>query len=257
MLAIRGSQNLSQNKQLAFSPRKEAERNGAWLARHLPKKDDGKLRLLLVGGAEPLHFRVRVAQSHFRHDMSPSHWSHVAMLSYDTAGRLQVWECPLDPKDGFGFPPEDNAFRFGSLKEYDDPRRFPNVALLTTSARHDAVLSKESIHAFRHQRASVDVVGLLHAWLGYAWGVGESLNPLQQDLGLPSAAAADTLLASAGFDLTPGVSSRASCPEAIWQAAKWWQRPAGKDEGSTAQLRGVFCVEHTLGERLKPSTKKR
>lgn len=257
MLAIRGSQNLTQNKALAFSPRRPAETNVAWLTRHLPKADDGHLRLLLVGGAEPLHFRIRVAQSHFRHDMSPSHWSHVALLSYAARGRLQLWECALDPKDGFGYPPVDNAFRFGALKDYDDPRRFPNVALLTTSARHDVVLSKESIHAFRHQRAAVDVVGLLHAWLGYAWGVGDSLNPLQQELGLPSAAAADTLLASAGFDLTPGVSSRASCPEAIWQAAKWWQKPKGDDAGSGGQLRGVFCVEQTLGERLPPPSKGR
>ena len=24
-------------------------------------------------------------------------------------------------------------------------------------------------------------------------------------------------------ELTPGLASRSSCPEAIWQAAKWWQ----------------------------------
>ncbi len=27
--------------------------------------------------------------------------------------------------------------------------------------------------------------------------------------------------ALAGVDLTPGLASEASCPEAIWQAAKW------------------------------------
>jgi hypothetical protein len=26
----------------------------------------------------------------------------------------------------------------------------------------------------------------------------------------------------AGIELTPGLSSSASCPEAIWQAAKYW-----------------------------------
>jgi hypothetical protein len=26
----------------------------------------------------------------------------------------------------------------------------------------------------------------------------------------------------AGFELTPGLSSASSCPEAIWQSAKWW-----------------------------------
>ncbi|MCA2980567.1 MAG: hypothetical protein INH41_09025 [Myxococcaceae bacterium] len=255
MLAIRGSQNLTQNDQLTYAPRRGDESNGAWLARHLPAADDGLLRLLLVGGAEPLHFRLRVAQAHARHDLSPSHWSHVALLSATSRGRRQLWECALDPEDGFGFPPEDNAFRFGALEAYDDPRRFPNVALLTTGARHEAVLSKPAIHAFRHQRAAVDVVALLHAWLGYAWGVGASANPLQQGLGVPSAAAADTLLASAGFDLTPGLSSRASCPEVIWQAAKWWQRPA--DAGAGAQLRGVFCLEHALGARLGPKGRRR
>ena len=27
---------------------------------------------------------------------------------------------------------------------------------------------------------------------------------------------------SSSFDLTPGLESRSSCPEAIWQAATWW-----------------------------------
>jgi hypothetical protein len=28
----------------------------------------------------------------------------------------------------------------------------------------------------------------------------------------------------AGVELTPGLSSASSCPEAIWAAAKWWHQ---------------------------------
>lgn len=256
MLSIRGSHNAKSNPQLRFVPRTNGNGNLSWLAQHLPKKDDGRLRLLLLGGTEPLHFRLRVAQSHFRHDMSPSHFSHVALMAFDRLGRVKLWECALDPKDGFGYPPEDNAFRFGALKDYDDARRFPNICLLSSEAKHADVLSAERVRTFRHQRAALDVVALLHAWLGYAWGVGDAPNPLQRDEGIPSAAAAEVLLANSGIDLTPGVSSRSSCPEAIWQAAKWWQLPKDADEDLRRQsLAGVFCVDHSLGVRLPPIKK--
>lgn len=248
MLMIRGSKSSKANPELKVAPRKSGHDNLKWLQPHLPKEDDGKLRILLLGGTEPLHFRLRVAQSHFRHDMSPSHFSHVALLSVGAKGRVKLWECALDPKDGFGYPPNDNAFRFGSLKDYADPRHFPNICLLTTGALHEEVLSADRIRSFRHQRAALDVVSLVHAWLGYVWGVGEARNPLQHDQGIPSAAAAEVLLANNGIDLTPGVSARASCPEAIWQAAKWWQLPDDVDEDLKKQaLTGAFHVDHVVG----------
>jgi len=40
--------------------------------------------------------------------------------------------------------------------------------------------------------------------------------------GMPSAAMLETAYATNGFDLTPGLESRSSCPEAIWQSASWW-----------------------------------
>jgi hypothetical protein len=40
--------------------------------------------------------------------------------------------------------------------------------------------------------------------------------------GLPSAVFAETLFGLAGIELTPGLATASTCPEAIWQAAKWW-----------------------------------
>jgi hypothetical protein len=38
----------------------------------------------------------------------------------------------------------------------------------------------------------------------------------------PSAAFVEAAHSLAGIELTPGLSSSASCPEAVWQAVKWW-----------------------------------
>ena len=58
-------------------------------------------------------------------------------------------------------------------------------------------------------------------WLAFLWGVSGSTNPLLSGTGLPSSAFVETVFAMAGFELTPGLSSASSCPEAIWQSAKW------------------------------------
>ena len=79
-----------------------------------------------------------------------------------------------------------------------------------------------AVERFQQQRIVIDAVQLLLAWLGYAWGAGRAGNPLLDGLGMPSAAMLETVTGAAGFDLTPGLESRASCPEAIWQSARWW-----------------------------------
>src|SRR4030095_13112604 len=42
--------------------------------------------LLLVGGTDLIHFRLRVAQSHLRQDLTPSSWSHVCILREGPGG---------------------------------------------------------------------------------------------------------------------------------------------------------------------------
>jgi hypothetical protein len=52
------------------------------------------------------------------------------------------------------------------------------------------------------------------------------------------------VLGAAGFDLTPGLESRASCPEAIWQAAKWWHKYY--EDQKRAPLSGAYCCGHAF-----------
>jgi hypothetical protein len=54
------------------------------------------------------------------------------------------------------------------------------------------------------------------------WGAGARRNPLLDSAGLPGAAFVETAFGMAGIELTPGLSSGSSCPEAIWQSALWW-----------------------------------
>jgi hypothetical protein len=53
--------------------------------------------------------------------------------------------------------------------------------------------------------------------------VGDVGNPLTNGKGLPGAVFAETAFGIGGIELTPGLASASSCPEAIWQSAKWWR----------------------------------
>jgi hypothetical protein len=60
---------------------------------------------------------------------------------------------------------------------------------------------------------------LILRWLAFVWGAAGAGNPLYESMGIPSAAMVEVVFVELGFDLTPGLESRASYPEAIWQAA--------------------------------------
>jgi hypothetical protein len=106
------------------------------------------------------------------------------------------------------------------LEEYDDPQRYPNVAVVRFAKIHDLV--HNDIQRLQADRSILDLTALMLPWLGFVWGTGGAPNPLLNGTGLPSAAFVETIFAMAGFELTPGLSSASSCPEAIWQSAKWW-----------------------------------
>ena len=96
-------------------------------------------------------------------------------------------------------------------------------------------------------RSNLDLLDLLISWLAFAWGVGKTGNPLLEGLGIPSAALVEMIVGASDFELTPGLSTRSSCPEAIWQAAKWWHKYHETQQGLMARcLEGVFHVEHRL-----------
>jgi hypothetical protein len=154
-----------------------------------------------------------------------------------------LWEIALDAKGGLGFPPEDNGVQTGSLNHYASGNQFPNLAVMRLPIQLSSMQS--ALKTFQKQRVEIDCVELLLLWLGYVWSAGRPVNPLLDGHGTPSAAFVEALAAAAGFDLTPGLESRASCPEAIWQAAKWWHKYY--EAASMAPIRGMWHLEHFLG----------
>lgn len=241
------------NPKVKKAQRGPSEDNLRWFARHWGD-DDGRTRLMLFGGTGPIDFRLRAAQAVARHDFTPSHWSHVAL-----AGKLgravketRLLEISLAPDGGFGHPPERNALQWGKLARYANPGHFPNVAVFSLSVPWDEV--KGAVPALEKQRAAIDLVELTVAWLAHAWGVGAPGNPLKQEVGVPSAAAAEALLNARGFDLSPGLTSKGSSPEAIWQGSRWWHHyPGGAVERDVS---GAFSVSHVLGQGPKSRSPK-
>jgi hypothetical protein len=247
MLEIRSSSASAPNPNLVSQPRARNQTNLAWLQRALKgkgRKGGGSPLLVLLGGSDPMSFRLRVAQSQARHDLTPSSWSHVVLVE-PVEGELTsatAWEISLDPAGGFGYPPPTNAVQRANLSRYDDAGRFPNIALLQVPLEVAPV--RDALQRFMRQRAAMDAVALVTQWLPYGWGAGRATNPLLDGVGLPSAAMVEMVLGAAGFELTPGIASAASCPEAIWQAARWWHEYHGREDGTP--LSGAYSAEHSL-----------
>lgn len=247
MLSIRSSPSKGRNPDFCLSKRTAREDNADWIARNLPKEPHPCL--VLLGGKGPVDFRLRVAQSHARHDLTPSHWSHVALLEgADGASKKaaktkpRLWEISLEPPTCFGYPPSTNGVQESTLERYADRLQFPNVAVIYLPVSSQDVM--KTLRKFMHQRSALDATELVLAWLAYVWGVGRAGNPLIDGKGIPSATMVEYVLGALQYELTPGLDSRSSCPEAIWQSALWWhdyyQQSGGK------KLTGRWVVEHNL-----------
>lgn len=222
--------------------RKDSQDNIDWLRDCLPE-DPTQAVLVMVGGRSPTDFRLRTAQSQVRSDLAPSRWSHVMLLS-DPSQRetATVYEISLEPLRGFEFPTPQNGVQEGELRRYADPDRFPNIAVLKVPVPQKDV--EAALERYKKQRAVLDGVDLIVRWLAYVWGVGRNGNPLLDGFGIPSAAMLEIVVGAAGFDLTPGLESRSSCPEAISQAAKYWHEYY-EDQQKTA-LSGFYDDRHHI-----------
>jgi hypothetical protein len=154
----------------------------------------------------------------------------------------QAYEISLEPPQGFAFPPPTNGLQQGRISQYRDAELYPNIALLNTPVPRAQVM--EALDSFQRQRAVLEGVELIVRWLTYVWGVARASNPLLDGYGIPSAAMLEIAFGVAGYDLTPGLESRSSCPEAIWQAVKWWHEYYAQQKRPA--LSGAYYVGHIL-----------
>ncbi len=222
----------------AETARNKSVRNRKWLTDF--GADDG---ILLLGGASLADFRIRVAQSALRGDMLPSFWSQCGVLMgggkfasvpLDLAARAEKSEGEVDDVSSI---PRTNGVRICSLDEIDDPKRYPNIAVVCFATAHEKVV--EFVDRVRHNRTVLDLPSLMLPWLGFIWGTSGAANPLLNGTGLPSSAFVETVYAMANVELTPGLSSASSCPEAIWQSAKWWGGFYASAAKSTRDKKGI------------------
>jgi len=242
MINIISSTATKASKGLKKNARKPGEDNLRWFERNYP--NDETAVVVLLGGVSPAAFRLRVAQSHVRHTLDPSSWSHAVLLGerQSDIGETVVYEISLEPAAGMGFPAPTNGLQEAVLKSYASAAEYPNIAILGVPVSLSEVLHSQE--RFRMQRAVLDTVDLMLRWLAFVWGAASAGNPLLENHGIPSAAMLDVVFGAAGFDLTPGLESRASCPEAIWQSAKWWHEYYEKQ--NLPALTGVFFDKHSF-----------
>lgn len=210
MIPNRESDAARSNDALRIERPQEGEGNVAWW-----RRVGGPSGVLLVGGTSLVDFRLRFAQSGLRNDLTPSYWSSCGVLA--TEGTLL--SVPLQ-SDDVSDVPRTNAVRYLSIEDMDDPLWWPNIAVLRFSSDDQAIQAQASSLADR--RTVIDLPELLLAWLAYVWGAADADNPLLHSKGVPGAALVAAAHALVGIEVTPGLSSAASCPEAIWQAVKWW-----------------------------------
>ncbi|GAA5166299.1 hypothetical protein [Viridibacterium curvum] len=179
--------------------------------------------VVLLGGSDTMSFRLRVAQSHIRNDMLPSYWSESILVELKGASvsKANAIHVPLLQPEGPEFPTRSNGVRVRSLRDYADPQRYPNIAVIALPVAQAEILKR--VEAFRNSKSTLDALEHVLRWLAFCWGAAATPNPLHDNYGFPSACMLETVFAAANLDLTPGLEARASCPEAIWVAARFWQ----------------------------------
>lgn len=227
---LRRSDVASENPRLKETDAAAALDNFAWL--ETTGYRDG---VLLLGGTSIVDFRMRVAQSELRQDLLPSFWSTCGLL---IDGKV-LMTARVDAISDSSARVERNGLESVTLdanSRYGDPALYPNIAILQFTDNHAGI--KEHVARIGQERNIVDLLAQIVAWLGYCWAVGGSSNPLTNGHGVPSASLVERAHGLAGIDLSPGLPSASSCPEAIWQAARWWYKAYEPVEPSSKSLVG-------------------
>ncbi len=203
-----------------LDPGRGGSGNRRWLEAALAELGSAKdeIRVLLLGGADVVHFHLRVAQSAIRRDRLPSFFSHAVLLDGGPDGGMA--HVPILPADAADVP-ASNAIEAFDIASFNAASRFPNIALLAFAAERADELGA-TVRSLREQRLGIDFVSPLVTWLGFLWGTQGTGHPLSAGVPVPSALFVDEALSRHGVEITPGLGERSTCPEAIWQAALWW-----------------------------------
>ena len=244
------TKTLERNPDLPVQSRRQGEDNLAWGMRAV--KDmvtagpDTWTYIALLGAVDTVAFRLRVAQSVLRRDMLPSYWSEAILVKLKTASlqNAEAIHVPLVQPAGAAFAPYENGVVSCPLETFRDAEVYPKIALIALPVAQEKMVKR--VDDFRRARATIDALEHVLRWLAFAWGVARTGNPLHENYGIPSACMLETVCAAEGYDLTPGLESRASCPEAIWGAATYWYdyyAKAGGDKDRKPQ--GRYAIGHT------------
>ncbi|QDU65396.1 hypothetical protein [Engelhardtia mirabilis] len=222
--------------------------NVAWCQAQ-PDHDGG--HLLLLGGTDTISLRIRIAQSHARSTLTPGNWSHVALMPgklYKNAGKTPLFHVPV-AGSATSQAIDNNGVVEARLEDFADRKAYPNIALIRLPVAQSEL--RAAIKTFSHDRGLIDALDLVVTWLAFSWGVGASPNPLLHEVGVPSAVFAEHVVGSSGFELTPGLASRSSCPEAIWQSARYWYKFHTQATEQGERLSGTWNLEHYMDGVLR------
>ncbi|MFO1496205.1 MAG: hypothetical protein U1F26_16280 [Lysobacterales bacterium] len=272
MLSIRESNLRERNREIRQEDRQPGESNLAFLQRHWASEAfaDAEIGVVLVGGRTSLDLCLRFAQSLARYDRSPSSWSEVFLIVRSAEGfqsfgvHLPAIQTPMAHQSERllrNVPTWNNGIQTGIEALIDSPIDYPNIALLRLSTETRAQLratehglafdATAAIDQYRRRGDVISTAECAWRWLGYAWGIRGQGNPLHEGVGFPAAMVVDSVLNTLGLDLTPGLASHSSCPEAIWQTFSWWHTDdaaAQVEQRGPTRFRGVCCRSHVIDE---------
>jgi hypothetical protein len=137
----------------AAAPR---ERNLTWLRQMRKEHGLGEAGdVVLLGGQSIMDFRLRIAQSHARHDLTPSYWSTVGIM--DTRGRLVT--VPLSDWPDPAAVPATNAISPVPMSTFDDVGLYPNIAVLRFPGTTGDLMKR--IEDLKLQRSVADLPALV------------------------------------------------------------------------------------------------
>lgn len=248
MLRQAQSKTLTRNPDFSEQARKTGENNLAWGTRAARAMNTSGPEqwtyIALLGGNDTTAFRLRVAQSVVRRDMLPSFWSEALLIKLRSASLedAEATYVPLTQPEGPTYAPYENGVISRPLVLFDDLERYPNIALIALPLPQENIM--RHLESFKRARSTLDALEHVLRWLAFTWGVARTPNPLHENYGIPSACMLETVCAAEDFDLTPGLESRASCPEAIWSAAIYWHEYYAKTGDGKKVPYGRYSIEH-------------